>query len=65
METSKKKRVCITHLDLGIGGAEQLMVHLACGLQKKGHTVSLFYWDLFIDKKYVNLSVKRVPFISI
>ncbi len=31
----------LLHLDLGIGGAEKLVVNLACGLQNDGHEVQL------------------------
>uniref|UniRef100_A0A0G4F3A6 Alpha-1,3/1,6-mannosyltransferase ALG2 n=1 Tax=Chromera velia CCMP2878 TaxID=1169474 RepID=A0A0G4F3A6_9ALVE len=41
-KTSKKKRVAFLHLDLGIGGAEQLIVHAACGLQQKGLDVTVY-----------------------
>lgn len=35
-------RVAFAHLDLGIGGAEQLVVNAALALQEKGHEVVLF-----------------------
>ncbi|CEL96655.1 unnamed protein product [Vitrella brassicaformis CCMP3155] len=35
-------RVAFVHPDLGLGGAEQLVVHAACGLQKKGHSVVIY-----------------------
>ncbi|CAE6505399.1 unnamed protein product [Rhizoctonia solani] len=35
-------RVCILHPDLGIGGAERLIVDAALGLQKRGHTVHIY-----------------------
>lgn len=35
-------RVFFFHLDLGIGGAEQLIVNAACALQKRGHDVTIF-----------------------
>ncbi|KAG8751507.1 Alpha-1,3-mannosyltransferase-like protein, partial [Ceratobasidium sp. 428] len=35
-------RVCILHPDLGIGGAERLIVDAALGLQKQGHTVHIY-----------------------
>lgn len=30
------------HLDLGIGGAEQLVVNIACMLKDSGHKVTIF-----------------------
>lgn len=36
------KRVAFVHLDLGIGGAEQLVVHAAVGLRRHGHHVTMF-----------------------
>jgi hypothetical protein len=35
-------RVAFVHPDLGIGGAENLMVNAAVALQKKGHTVHVY-----------------------
>ena len=35
-------RVAFAHLDLGIGGAEQLVVNAALALQECGHNVTLF-----------------------
>ncbi|KAK4700074.1 hypothetical protein P7C70_g6178, partial [Phenoliferia sp. Uapishka_3] len=35
-------RIAFIHPDLGIGGAERLVVDAAIGLQKRGHTVSIF-----------------------
>ena len=35
-------RVVFAHLDLGIGGAEQLVVNAALALLKKGHDVTIF-----------------------
>lgn len=36
------KRVAIIHPDLGIGGAEQMMVNIALALKGAGHTVRIF-----------------------
>ncbi|KAI9828147.1 MAG: Alpha-1,3-mannosyltransferase-like protein [Thelocarpon impressellum] len=38
----KKKAIVFLHPDLGIGGAERLVVDAAVGLQKLGHTVTIF-----------------------
>lgn len=35
-------KVAFIHLDLGIGGAENLIVNAAKGLQSKGHDVSIY-----------------------
>lgn len=40
--SSPPLRVAILHLDLGIGGAEQLIVNIAKQLQASGHRVDLF-----------------------
>ncbi|CAE7189291.1 unnamed protein product [Rhizoctonia solani] len=40
--STDKLRVCILHPDLGIGGAERLIVDAALGLQKRGHTVHIY-----------------------
>ena len=36
METTQQKRIAIIHPDLGIGGAEQLIINIALALQDKG-----------------------------
>jgi alpha-1,3/alpha-1,6-mannosyltransferase len=36
------KRVALLHLDLGIGGAERLMVDAALAMQSKGHKVAVY-----------------------
>ncbi|EGG09830.1 family 4 glycosyltransferase [Melampsora larici-populina 98AG31] len=38
----KKLRIAFIHPDLGIGGAERLVVDAAVGLQKRGHQVQIF-----------------------
>ena len=38
----KKLRVCFVHPDLGIGGAEMLVVNAALSLQSRGHDVRIF-----------------------
>ncbi|KAG8160254.1 hypothetical protein KVR01_009790 [Diaporthe batatas] len=40
--TSKKKTIVFFHPDLGIGGAERLVVDAAVGLQNRGHKVVIF-----------------------
>ena len=37
----RRKRVLFVHLDLGIGGAEQLVVSAASGLQQRGTNAQL------------------------
>ena len=37
-----KKRILFIHPDLGIGGAERLVVDAAVGLQQRGHTVTVY-----------------------
>ncbi|PWW79955.1 Glycosyltransferase Family 4 protein [Tuber magnatum] len=37
-----KKRILFLHPDLGIGGAERLVVDAAVGLQQRGHTVTIY-----------------------
>lgn len=37
----RKLRIAIIHPDLGIGGAEKLVVDTALGLQARGHEVEL------------------------
>ncbi|KAE8271184.1 hypothetical protein A4X09_0g1150 [Tilletia walkeri] len=41
-EAKKKLRIGFIHPDLGIGGAERLVVDAALGLQARGHDVCLF-----------------------
>ncbi len=36
-----QKAVVFIHPDLGIGGAERLVIDAAVGLQSKGHTVTI------------------------
>lgn len=38
----KKQHVVFFHPDLGIGGAERLVVDAAVGLQERGHRVTIF-----------------------
>ncbi|KAI0933457.1 hypothetical protein AcV5_005596 [Taiwanofungus camphoratus] len=40
--TSHKLRIAFVHPDLGIGGAERLVVDAALGLQKLGHSVDIY-----------------------
>ena len=40
--SSRKLRVAFLHPDLGIGGAERLVVDAALGLQNRGHQVSIY-----------------------
>lgn len=37
-----KLKICFIHPDLGIGGAEKLIVNAACGLKSLGHEVKIF-----------------------
>ena len=37
----KKLKIAFIHPDLGIGGAEQLIINLAIALQNKGHTIEI------------------------
>src|SRR5881392_4186712 len=41
-EKSRKKNIVFLHPDLGIGGAERLVVDAAVGLQSLGHRVTIF-----------------------
>ena len=38
----KKKTIIFFHPDLGIGGAERLVIDAAAGLQNRGHKVVIF-----------------------
>jgi len=38
----KKKTIIFLHPDLGIGGAERLIIDAAVGLQNRGHKVVVF-----------------------
>jgi alpha-1,3/alpha-1,6-mannosyltransferase len=38
----KKQHVVFFHPDLGIGGAERLVIDAAVGLQNRGHKVTIF-----------------------
>lgn len=42
MATKDKLRVAFIHPDLGIGGAEQLVVNLALALIKQGHEAVIY-----------------------
>lgn len=42
MTSEKKERIVFLHPDLGIGGAERLVIDAAVGLQSRGHNVTLF-----------------------
>jgi len=39
---NRQKRIVFFHPDLGIGGAERLIVDAAVGLQDLGHKVTIF-----------------------
>lgn len=39
---TKAEHIVFFHPDLGIGGAERLIVDAAVGLQKRGHKVTIF-----------------------
>jgi len=40
--TATKKNIVFFHPDLGIGGAERLVIDAVVGLQKLGHKVTIF-----------------------
>ena len=40
--TSKRQDIVFFHPDLGIGGAERLVIDAAVGLQNRGHKVTIF-----------------------
>jgi len=42
LPNKKALKVCFVHPDLGIGGAEKLVVDAAVGVQSKGHHVEIF-----------------------
>ncbi|PVI03611.1 glycosyltransferase family 4 protein [Periconia macrospinosa] len=42
MASNKKENVVFFHPDLGIGGAERLVIDAAVGLQNRGHKVTIF-----------------------
>jgi alpha-1,3/alpha-1,6-mannosyltransferase len=39
---AEAKNIVFFHPDLGIGGAERLIIDAAVGLQKRGHKVTIF-----------------------
>jgi alpha-1,3/alpha-1,6-mannosyltransferase len=41
-DKKRTKTIVFLHPDLGIGGAERLVVDAAVGLQKRGHRVVIF-----------------------
>lgn len=41
-EAKPAKRILFIHPDLGIGGAERLVVDAAVGLQDRGHSVTIY-----------------------
>ena len=42
LKSDQKRNVVFFHPDLGIGGAERLIVDAAVGLQELGHKVTIF-----------------------
>ncbi len=42
LEKTAKKSIVFFHPDLGIGGAERLIIDAAVGLQRRGHNVTIF-----------------------
>jgi alpha-1,3/alpha-1,6-mannosyltransferase len=41
-EPEKRQNIVFFHPDLGIGGAERLVIDAAVGLQNRGHKVTIF-----------------------
>lgn len=41
-KVAQAKRIVFFHPDLGIGGAERLIIDVAVGLQELGHKVTIF-----------------------
>lgn len=41
-DSTKKKTIVFFHPDLGIGGAERLVIDAAVGLQKRGHKIVIY-----------------------
>ena len=39
---AEQSSIVFFHPDLGIGGAERLVIDAAVGLQKRGHSVTIF-----------------------
>ena len=48
MGKEKSMKIALLHPDLGIGGAERLMVDIALALQKQGHMVDMYARIRFI-----------------
>ena len=62
MVTAANKQIAILHPDLGIGGAEQLIINVALSLQKRGFDVTIYtpFFDpnrCLQDAKQCNVSV--------
>lgn len=52
-------RVTFLHPDLGIGGAERLIVDAALALQRKGHQIR-HHGDPVVSSSYIRLHVGSV-----
>lgn len=59
--TAPRKKVCFVHLDLGIGGAEQLIVHAARGLASKNHDVVIYTSFFDPNRCFPGLRLKTGP----
>lgn len=50
MSPTNHRRIVFVHPDLGIGGAERLVIDAAVGLQSLGHTITIL--TSYRDKKH-------------
>lgn len=70
LTSPSKLRIAFIHPDLGIGGAERLVVDAAVGLQKRGHLVQVFtsshhHNRCFQETRDGQLSIHTFLFFSI
>ena len=61
MLTKRRERVALIHPDMGIGGAEQLMLNLALALQTKGFDVTIFTPRFDPNHCFQELKDHKVP----
>eukprot|EP00922_Rhytidocystis_sp_ex-Travisia-forbesii_P019645 GHVS01029043.1.p1 GENE.GHVS01029043.1~~GHVS01029043.1.p1 ORF type:complete len:452 (-),score=49.33 GHVS01029043.1:299-1654(-) len=60
---SSHHSITVVHLDLGLGGAEQLVVHAATGLQRQGHKVQLL--TTFYDRERAPPACKELDIVEV
>eukprot|EP00922_Rhytidocystis_sp_ex-Travisia-forbesii_P068387 GHVS01101851.1.p1 GENE.GHVS01101851.1~~GHVS01101851.1.p1 ORF type:complete len:453 (+),score=55.70 GHVS01101851.1:142-1500(+) len=57
------RSIAVVHLDLGMGGAEQLIAHAAVGLRRRGHNVQIL--TTFYDRERAPPACKEMDIVEV